>query len=100
MMFSTYILFVTYLITTMGLVALSLIETIDRTFILIISAVVVLTFLINLRGGIRLPRAVWNISAVVVFILFLSDYYILSRSLIDASARFLSILIILRLIDL
>ncbi len=100
MMFSTYILFVTYLITTMGLVALSLIETIDRTFILIISAVVALTFLINLRGGIRLPRAVWNISAVVVFILFLSDYYILSRSLIDASARFLSILIILRLIDL
>ena len=100
MRFSTYTVLLAYLTTTLGIAALGLIETVGSTFVLTIAMLIALTFIINMRGVIKLPTSLWNVSAIIIFLLFLGDYLLWSRSLIDASARFLAILILLRLLDL
>ncbi|NOS36056.1 MAG: hypothetical protein GQ522_05410, partial [Deltaproteobacteria bacterium] len=74
MRFSTYTVLLAYLTTTLGIAALGLIETVGSTFVLSIAMLIALTFIINMRGGIKLPTSLWNVSAIIVFLLFLGDY--------------------------
>jgi hypothetical protein len=100
MSFSSYTTIITYLVAAVGIAAISLVESIGNGFIAPIIVVVVASLIVNTVAPLTVPRTLWNLLAVVVFTLFLADYLALSRTLMDASARFLTILVALKLFDL
>jgi hypothetical protein len=100
MSFSSYTTIITYLVAAVGIAAISLVESIGNGFIAPIIVVVAASLIVNTVAPLTVPRTLWNLLAVVVFILFLADYLALSRTLMDASARFLTILVALKLFDL
>jgi protein-glutamine gamma-glutamyltransferase len=101
MRFSQYFIIISYLIAGAGLIAVSLTNTINPVFLVGISLIVLLSLFLSIRGRhLALSRFVWNCLAVIILAAGLADYLFVSRSLIDVSVRFLTILMAAKLFDL
>ncbi|MDP2683415.1 MAG: DUF3488 and transglutaminase-like domain-containing protein [Deltaproteobacteria bacterium] len=101
MKFSTYFILISYLIAGTGLVAVSLTNIINPVFLAGISCVVLLSLFLSIKGNsFNIPGFIWNSLAVIILVAGLIDYLFVSRSLIDVSLRFLTILMVAKLFDL
>ena len=101
MKFSTYFIIILYLIAGTGLVAVSLTNIINPVFLAGISFVVLLSLFLSIKDRhLTISRFIWNSLAVIILAAGLIDYLFVSRSLIDVSVRFLTILMAAKLFDL
>lgn len=100
MSFSQYILAVTYFMAALGIFSVSLVESIEPIFAALMAAGAALSLYLNLKKKELIPARVWTMLAVVVFMMFITDYFAISQSLISSSARFLTVLLALKLFDL
>ena len=100
MTFSGYTIAVTYFVAAVGLVAASLVEGLGSAFIALAALAMTAAFVVTTRSKLDVPHAAWNILAVLILALFIFDYLAVSRSLVVAAARFLSVLVVLKLFDL
>ncbi|MEK7828240.1 MAG: DUF3488 and transglutaminase-like domain-containing protein, partial [Deltaproteobacteria bacterium] len=101
MRFSQYFIIISYLIAGAGLAAVSLTNIINPVFLIGISCVVLLSLFLSIKGNsFNIPRFIWNSIAVIILAAALIDYLFVSRSLIDVSVRFLTILMAAKLFDL
>jgi hypothetical protein len=98
--FSSYTTIITYLVAAVGIAAICLVDTVGNGFIAVMIAVMAASLVVSTRTSLVVPKALWNVLAIVVFTLFLVDYLTVSGTLIGASARFLTILVALKLFDL
>ena len=97
---NAYTLIVTYFMASLGLAAISLVESIGAAFTLAMAGAAAFTLALNLKGRRVIPGAIWILLAVLVFAFFVADYLAFSGSLIVAAGRFLTILLVLKLFDL
>ncbi|OGP16408.1 MAG: hypothetical protein A2V21_301075 [Deltaproteobacteria bacterium GWC2_55_46] len=95
-----HILSVTYIITFLGLWAVSLVEAIGPVFPAFSGALAILSLFYNLKTRKNLPAGAWNVAAMIVFFLFIADFLAVSRELIVSGTRFLTILLVMKLFDL
>lgn len=100
MKFSSYMLAVTYFIASLGLFALTLIEPIEGYFIGMNCAAVLLSLVFNIKDKRPLPTGFWNALALVLLVIFAVKYLSGKEDLIVAAARFLTVLLPLKLFDL
>ena len=100
--FTAYITIITFLTVGVGFSAICLVEELSPAYIAFAGIVTALSLLINIkeRFSKRPPAFLWNMLAAFVFIFFLADYFAISKTLAGAGARFLTILIVLKLYDL
>ena len=96
----TYIVAITYYMALMGIGAVMLVEEIGSGFVVLMGLLILLSLAVNIRMRIVLPGVVWNLFAVVVFMVFIVDYLFISRTLVGAASRFLTILLVSKLFDL
>ncbi|MBI3397854.1 MAG: DUF3488 domain-containing protein [Deltaproteobacteria bacterium] len=101
MKFSTYFILISYLVAGTGLIAVSLTNTLSPVFIGGMACLVTVNLFITIKGKtFYIPKTLWNILAVIIMAASLMDYFLVSRSLIEVSTRFLTILMIAKLFDL
>ncbi len=100
MTFSTYTIILTYFMASLGIAAGSCVESIEVYFIAVASALAAISLILNLRSRRVVSKAVWNILAVALFALFLADYAVIAKDLLASAARFLVIMLALKLFDL
>jgi len=101
MRFSQYFIIISHLIACAGLIAVSLTDIINPVFLIGVSFVVLLSLFLSIKGRhLTIPRFIWNSLAVIILAAGLIDYLFVSRSLIDVSVRFLTILMAAKLFDL
>ena len=100
--FTTYITIITFLTVGVGFSAICLVEELSPAYIAFAGIATALSLLINIKEKFsrRPPAFLWNMLAAFVFIFFLADYFAISKTLAGAGARFLTILIVLKLYDL
>ncbi|MBI3754011.1 MAG: DUF3488 domain-containing protein [Deltaproteobacteria bacterium] len=101
MRFSTYFILISYLMAGTGLLAVSLTGIISPAFLIAISGIAVLSFFLSIQDkALHISRLVWNGLAIIILAAGLADYLLVSRSLIEVSVRFLTILMVAKLFDL
>ncbi len=100
MSFSTYTIILTYFMASLGIAAGSLVESIEIYFIAIASALTAISLILNLRSRRVVSKAVWNLLAIALFAMFIADYALITGDLLAAAARFLVIMLALKLFDL
>lgn len=100
MTFSTYTIILTYFMASLGIAAASLVETIEVYFIAVASALAVISLILNLKSIRVVSKTVWNLVAVALFALFIADYAAITGNLLASAARFLVIMLALKLFDL
>ncbi|MBI5047955.1 MAG: DUF3488 domain-containing protein [Deltaproteobacteria bacterium] len=101
MRFSAYFILISYLMAGTGLVAVSLTNIISPVFLIATGILISLSFFLSILGKpINIQRLVWNSLAIIILAAGLIDYLLISLSLIDASVRFLTILMVAKLFDL
>jgi transglutaminase-like putative cysteine protease len=100
MNFSAYTTIITYLASAVGIGAMVLVEEVGNGFVTAMALVMGASLIINTTTTITVSKALWNVLAVVVFTVYLADYFFASGTFIGASARFLTILVALKLFDL
>lgn len=100
MRFSYYALILVYFMTGLGLLATSLVESVGPGFIAVVAAVSAFSFYIGAKGKRVISGMAWNVLAAAVLVMFLADYLFVTKSLITASSRFLTVLLALKLFDL
>lgn len=100
MKFSTYMTSAVYFLSALAVGALSLTESADAFLIGAVLTAMLLSLILNIKKKRLLPPLFWNAFAVLIFALYAADYFFVSKSLIAASTRFLTILLALKLFDL
>lgn len=100
MQLHTVKLLLSYLIVSCGFATIALMEEVSLTFLISAISICLLTLAVNIIYKPRFKNIIWTISAVIVFIFYITDYFTLTGSFLGATARFLSILLILKLLDL
>ena len=101
MRFSTYFIIISYLMVGAGFVAGILTETINTTFLIAIGGIIIVNLFLTIKGKILdISKVLWNIIAVIILVVSIMDYIFISQSLIEVSARFLTILMVVKLFDL
>lgn len=101
MRFSTYFIIISYLMVGAGFVAAILTESINPAFLTAIGGIIVLNFFLTIKGYVlNISKILWNIIAIVIMAVSAVDYIFISQSLIEVSARFLTILMVVKLFDL
>ncbi len=101
MKFSQYFIIISYLIAGTGLLSVSLTNTISPVLLIGISCVVLLSLFLSIHGKLfNISGFIWNSLAIIILVAGLIDYLFVSRSLIDVSIRFLTILMAAKLFDL
>lgn len=101
MRFSQYFIIISYLIAVTGLIAVSLTNIINPIFLIGISFVVLLSLFLSITGKhFKISGFIWNSLAVIILAASLIDYLFVSRSIIDVSVRFITILMAAKLFDL
>ena len=91
---------VTYIISLLGLWAVSLIGHISPAFIMFAGLLVIISVAYNQKTRKAIPVGAWNTAAVAVFLFFLADFLLISGELIVSGSRFLTVLLALKLFDL
>ena len=91
---------VTYIISLLGLWAVSLIGRISPAFVMFAGLLIVLSVVYNHKTRKAIPTGAWNIAAVAILLLFLADFVLISGELIVSGSRFLTVLLALKLFDL
>jgi hypothetical protein len=101
MNFSAYTTIITYLAAAVGIGAMGLVEEVGGGFVAVMALVMGASLIINTTTTtITVSKTLWNVLAVIVFTVYLADYFFVSGTFIGASARFLTILVALKLFDL
>src|SRR3972149_5161805 len=90
----------TYIISLLGLWAVSLIGRISPAFVMFAGLLIVLSVVYNHKTRKAIPTGAWNIAAVAILLLFLADFVLISGELIVSGSRFLTVLLALKLFDL
>ncbi len=91
---------VTYIISLLGLWAVSLIGRISPAFIMFAGLLMVLSVVYNQKTRKAIPTGAWNVAATVILLLFVADFVMISGELIVSGSRFLTVLLALKLFDL
>lgn len=97
---STYSLIITYVMASLGLAAIWLIESTETSFLVITASFVLLSLVFNVGKGRSIPKRMWNLLAAAILVFFIIDYMTISASLIASSTRFVTVLLVLKLFDL
>ncbi len=100
MKFSSYIFAITALMTLTGFLALGLVEEVGKAFKVFAGAGLAAALVLHRSSRFKLSHALWNLTAALVFAFFIADYFLISQSLIGAGAKFMTILLALKLLDL
>ncbi|MBI5235182.1 MAG: DUF3488 domain-containing protein, partial [Deltaproteobacteria bacterium] len=100
MNFSTYTIILTCFMASLGIAAASMVESIEVYFIVAASALAIISLPFNLRSRRVVSKAVWNILATLLFAMFVADYTLVTGDLLVVAARFLVIMLALKLFDL
>lgn len=85
---------------TLGLFSLTLMEEHSMLFLSSITTVTIISLFITFKKTFNISKLKWNLTAVLLVILFLVDYIVLSSSFLGSISRFMSILIVLKLFDM
>jgi hypothetical protein len=97
---STYTILITYFIASLGYTALFMVRGVGAPFVLTAAGSAALSLLFNLRGMKAFRDALWNFFAVFALLFFVADFVALSGSLIISAARFITLLLTLKLFGL
>lgn len=100
MNFALYTIILTYVMASLAVASVALIESIPPAFIVFLSGATVVSLALNLTRRALIPKWLWNVLAGLILLLFLADYAVISRSLLVSAARFLAVLTVLKLFDL
>lgn len=100
MKFSSYKTATTYFLTALAVAALLLTEASDILFTSAVIAAIGVSLVLNVKKKRLIPGTLWNVLAVLVLVSYIIDYILVSHSLITASTRFLTVLLVLKLYDL
>ncbi len=100
MKLSQYMLIITHFMAFLGLYAVTLVQDVSPLFIAAMGVGIALNFYLMARGRSIIPRGVWNIAAVIIFIVFIADFLWGGHNLTSSAARFLSLLLVAKLYDL
>ncbi len=100
MKLSQYMIIITHLMALLGLYAVTLVGGVSPVFIVFMGGGIVLSLVIRSWQNHIIPRGMWNVIAVVIFIVFLADFFWGGRNLTASAARFLSLLLTAKLYDL
>lgn len=97
---SSYTILITYFIASLGYSALFMVRGVGAPFALTAAGLAALSLLFNLRGTKAFRDTLWNFFAVFALLFFVTDFVLLSGSLIISAARFITLLLTLKLFGL
>jgi len=100
MRLSQYMIIITHFMALLGLYAVTLVGGISPIFIASMGGLIVLNLFIKSWNTHIIPRSLWNIIAIIIFIFFLVDFFWGGRNLTASAARFLTLLLTAKLYDL
>ncbi len=100
MKLSQYMLFITHFMALLGLYAVTMVQDVSLFFIVAMGAAIGLNFYLMSRRKRLIPRGLWNIAAIVIFIIFIADFFWGGQNLTSSAARFLTLLLVAKLYDL
>ncbi len=100
MRLSQYLIIITHLMALLGLYAVTLIGGVSPIFILFMGGAIIANLFLRSWTSHLVPRGLWNIIAILIFIVFLSDFFWGGRDLTASAARFLTLLLTAKLFDL
>lgn len=95
-----YTLITAYYMAAIGVAAVSLVDGISPAFVAVMSGAALLSLALNLKEREVIAGRLWNILAIAVFLLFALDYFIVSKDIVTAASRFLTVLLALKLFGL
>ncbi len=95
-----YELITAYYMTAIGMAAVSLVDGISPAFVAVMSGAALLSLAANLKKREVITGWLWNMLALAVFLLFALDYFAVSRDIVTAASRFLTVLLALKLFGL
>ncbi|MCK5236544.1 MAG: DUF3488 domain-containing protein [Deltaproteobacteria bacterium] len=99
MSFNWYIRTVTIALVSVGFMATLLIEEVGWGFKAGCLFATVITGYLFVKRPPKFSHLLWNIIAVIIFAVFISDYILLSKDLIASGSKFLMVLVALKLLD-
>ncbi len=97
---SSYTLLITYFIVMLGYSAVFMVDGAGAPFVLASAVVAALSFFFNFYGKKAFRESLWNVLAAFVLLFFIADYLVLSGSLVVSAARFITLLLTLKLFGL
>lgn len=100
MKLSSYTILITYFIASLGYLSVYLVDGVGAPFVAATGALAAFSLYFNLKGRKVVHDLLWNILAAAVLAFFLTDYFVLSGSLITAASRMLALLLSLKLFGL
>ncbi|MBI5587700.1 MAG: DUF3488 domain-containing protein [Deltaproteobacteria bacterium] len=100
MKLSSYTILITYFIASLGYLSVYLVDGVGAPFVAATGALAASSLYFNLKGRKVVHDLLWNILAAAVLAFFLTDYFVLSGSLITAASRMLTLLLSLKLFGL
>ncbi len=101
MRLSQYTLIITHFMAFLGLYAVTLVDGISPLFILAMGTGIALNlYLMARERGPRIPHSLWNMAAVIIFLVFVTDFFFGGKDLTSSAARFLTLLLVAKLFDL
>ncbi len=100
MSFPSYILLITYFMAALAIASISLVESVGASFVMFASSLMLLSGAANLKKKALVTGALWNLLAAGALVFFIIDYAAFSGSVLASAARFLTILLALKLFDL
>lgn len=95
-----YTLITAYYMAAIGVAAVSLVDGISPAFVAVMSGAALLSLAANLKKREIIAGRLWNILALAVFFLFALDYFVVSKDIVTAASRFLTVLLALKLFGL
>lgn len=100
MSFTSYTLIAAYFLSALGLASVSLVDGIEPWFVGVTAFAAVWSLYSNVKKKTLISSGLWNVLALIVFLLFIADFLLISRTLIVSASRFLTVLLALKLFDL
>lgn len=100
MSFTSITLIAAYFLSALGLASVSLVDGIGPWFVAMTAFAALWSLYFNVKKKTLISSGLWNVLAVIVFLLFIADFLLISRTLILSASRFLTVLLVLKLFDL
>lgn len=97
---SVYTVLITFFIASLGYSAVFMVRGVGAPFVIAAGGFACLGLFFNLKGARAFRDALWNFFAVLILLFFATDYLVLSGSLIVSAARFITLLLTLKLFAL
>src|SRR5574337_1373250 len=100
MSFRSYTLVITYFMAALAIASISLVESVGAGFVILASSLMLLSAAANVKKKTLVSGTLWNFLAAGVLVFFIIDYAAGSGSILFSAARFLTVLLALKLFDL